>query len=69
MKYLLCYNVPLGRREDGTIYYRNGSQYVTPPEDLDMALSVCDYMNLEYGPETHWVEDEGGNRIEQNAIG
>lgn len=66
MKYFLCYHTPVGVRSDGSFVMRIGKQYVYPADDLDMALGVCDYMVLEYGAGTHWIEDEEGNRVERN---
>lgn len=62
--YYLCYDAPLGIGPDGNIYYRVGKQNLDfDKSNLSANIHVCEFMNLTYGPGTHWVEDEAGEVV------
>lgn len=64
IQYYLCYNAPIGKRQDGTVVYRNGKQTLDFSQfDLDANKDVCDSMNEMFGDNTHWVEDETGEKV------
>lgn len=66
IKYFLCYNTPLGLLSNGTIHYRIGKQEISNPYDKNEAIYVANFMNDIYGSDTHWIEDETGERINED---
>lgn len=63
IKYVLCYDSIIGMI-NGKTHRRQGKQEISEPYNKAFCLAVAKSLCQIYGRDSHWVEDETGEKIE-----
>lgn len=64
IRYLLCYDTPVGKLPNGSMAMHKGKQYLDTFENsLEDVIAVCNTLTSIYGQGTHWIEDEAGEKV------